>query len=497
MKGQSRESEQWTRIVDDMRLREVVGEYGMDTLISKLSLQEDTGEKLVVAYPEDLPIVWVEVNYVEHIASAAERVLGGVRSIELVPAAAAPEDASAPAADASPRPEPRDMQEALLPLEFAEEATAAEQVEPLLAAVAPPAPRKRRIARSVAPFNSGLNEDYTFDNFVVGPNTEFAYSVARSLAEGSGRPYNPLFIYGASGLGKTHLLHAIGNAIRRREEDARVLYVTSEEFTNGYIAATASLKTLNSFRAKYRELDVLIMDDIQFLAKKGKTQDEFFHTFNTLFSAGKQIILSADCRATEVAGMGDRLTSRLAQGLSVTLTPPEYETRMDILRNKRRQWKSELVGDDVLDYLAKSITGDVRRLEGALTCISSFVSFSRKKLTVADARMQLQSYLSDAPVGRLSIKNIQQCVADEFHLRVADLNGRRRTANIAHPRQIAMFLARHHTNSSLQDIGAAFGGRDHGTVIHATRTIEQKMQDDADLRATMNRLLTTLGSGAM
>ena len=475
MKGQNREKDLWLRIMEDVRRRGDVGEYGVETFLSKLSLREDTGTKLLLEYPEGLAIMWVEINYMDHLVNSAAHVLGAARSIELVPAE-------------------KEEEPAVLPLEFSDEPAdeqQPEQAEPTL----PAPPRKRRAIRSVAPFNSGLNEDYTFDNFVVGDNSEFAYAAAKAVAENPGKLYNPLFIHGGSGLGKTHLLQAIGNAIRARREDARVLYVTSEEFTNGYIDAISRKgDAMSNFRKKYRRADVLLIDDVQFLAQKDKTQDEFFHTFNSLFSSGKQIVLSADCAATDVIGMDDRLTSRFGQGLSVALSAPAYETRMAILRNKCRQWKSELIGDDVLDFLAKSITRDVRRLEGALTCLASLASFSHRQPTVAEARMQLKSYMSDEPVARLSIKTIQECVADEFQLRVADLNGRRRTANIAHPRQLAMFLARHHTGCSLQDIGAAFGGRDHGTVIHATRTIEQKMQEDADLRSTVNRLLATMGA---
>ena len=473
MKGRDREKDLWARIMEDVRRRGDVGAFGVESLLSKLSLREDTGTKLLVEYPEGLHVTWVEINYTDHLTLSAAHVLGAARSIEFVPA------------------EPP-AKEALLPLDFpAEEPAAAslsEQVEPT------PAPKRKRV-RSVASFNSGLNEDYTFDNFVVGSNNEFAHAAAKALTTTPGHLYNPLFIHGASGLGKTHLLHAIGNALRSRNEDIRVLYVTSEEFTNGYIDAIAC-KGWSSFRNKYRQADVLLIDDIQFLAKKEKAQEEFFHTFNKLLSSGKQIVLSADCAAADVTGLDDRLTSRFEQGLSVALSPPAYETRLAILRNKRRQWKSELIGDDVLDFLAKSITRDVRRLEGALTCLASIASFSNQQPTINEARMQLKGYLNEEPVLRLSIKNIQQCVADEFNLRVTDLNGKRRTAAIAHPRQIAMFLARHHTGSSLQDIGAAFGGRNHATVIHATRTIEQKIQEDADLRITLNRLLSTLGAPA-
>ena len=471
MKPENRESELWERIIDDVRLREDVGEYGVKSYLSKLTLRADTGTKLILEYPKRMPIVWVELNYVDAIVHSVSRLLGEARSVELVEAGAE---------DAPPAEKPQ----------AAEEASAVTAPLP-----PPPAPRKSRAPRSVPHFNSGLNEDYTFDNFVVGDNSRFAYIAAKNIVENPGKLYNPLFIHGGPGLGKTHLLQSIGNMIRKNNEEARVLYVTGEDFANDYIdALSRKVAGLNNLRRKYRKADVLLIDDIQFLAQKDKTQDEFFHTFNALFASGKQIVLCADCPASDVIGMDERLTSRFEQGLSVALQPPAYETRVAILRSKRAQWKTGLVSDEVLDFLAKNITRSVRRLEGALTRLASFASFSHHSPTVAEARLQLRDFFREETTSTLTIKDIQQCVADEFEIRVADLNGRRRTANIAHPRQIAMFLARHHTACSLQDIGAAFGGRDHGTVIHATRTIESKMRQDEELKSRITRMLSTLGA---
>ncbi len=481
MKTDSRESETWTRIVEDMRHSGDVGTYGIESYMSQLKLKEDTGTKLVIEYPVDLPIMWVELNYADCIINSATRVLGEGRTLEFVAAA---RGKGAQESDSAQEETPF----LNLPLEKTE---ASEQV----ANVPQKRTKKRtRTARTVSSFNTGLNEDYSFDTFIVGENSEFAFAAAKALVENPERLYNPLFIHGASGLGKTHILQAIGNALRERDEEARVLYVTSEDFTNSYIDALSRKgEALSNFRKKYRKADVLLIDDIQFLAQKGKTQDEFFHTFNALFESGKQIVLTADCPAADVIGLDDRLTSRFEQGLSVTLLPPAYETRMAILRAKSRAWRSQLVGDEVLDFLAKNITRSVRRLEGALTRLATFASFSHHSPSVAEARAQLRDFLHEESGGRLSIRDIQQCVADEFRLRVADLNGRRRTAGIAHPRQVAMFLARHHTACSLQDIGLAFGGRDHGTVIHAARTVEKKLEQDTDLRASLNRIKAALG----
>ncbi len=463
-----KEDELWERIMDDMKLRGEVGAYGFDAYISKLSLRADTGTKLVLEYPADMSLDWLEINYAEVLALSAARVLNAARRIEFVTADCVP--ANSEQAEGSEEPAP-----AAGPAKSGGKKPAAGKHSAR--------PRRRVL------LNSGLNEDYRFDNFVVGGSNEFAYAAALAVAQADARRYNPLFIHGASGLGKTHLLQAIGNAIRERDEDTQVLYVTSEDFTNAYIDALAKKgDALASFRRKYRKADVLLIDDVQFLARKDKTQEELFHTFNALFASGKQIVLSADCAASEITRMDERLTSRFEQGLVVSLAPPSLETRIAILRNKRRQWKSELISDEVIDFLAGNITRSVRRLEGAFTRLATLASFSRRRTTVAEARMQLKDMLHEERGTHVTIEEIQRRVAEEFDIRLSDINGRRRTANIAHPRQVAMYLARKHTESSLQDIGAAFGGRDHGTVIHAARSVEQKLEKDSALRELVTRL---------
>ncbi len=459
---QKKERELWALIVDDMKRRGEVGEYGFDAYISKLSLRADTGTSLLLEHPADLPIDWLELNYAEHIIHSAARVLDAARSLQFIAEGSAgePEEAPAPAPEAPAHP--------------AREAKVKKA----------PSPRKPRTM-----LNSGLNSDYRFDNFVVGSSNEFAYAAALAVAQSGGSRYNPLFIHGGSGLGKTHLLNAIGNAICEREPNTQVLYITSEDFTNAYIDALGKKgEAINSFRRKYRKADVLLIDDVQFLARKDKTQEELFHTFNTLFGSGKRIVLSADCAASDITLMDERLTSRFEQGLAVTLMPPCLETRIAILRNKRRESKADFISDEVIDFLARSITRSVRRLEGAFISLASYSSFSRHRVTVAEARMLLKDKLREEKGQRVTIEDIQRLVAEEFDVRIADLNGRRRTANIAHPRQVAMYLARRHTDISLQDIGAAFGGRDHGTVIHAARTVEQKLHADAGLREQLTRL---------
>ncbi len=463
---QKKEDELWERIMADMRLRGEVGAYGFDAYISKLSLRADTGTKLLLEYPADMSLDWLEINYAEVMALSAARVLDASRRIEFIAAGNIPTNSEQAEEAHEPSPAP------------------ANKGRTKAAGTPKPSRTHRRLL-----LNSGLNEDYRFDNYVVGSSNEFAYAAALAVAQADARRYNPLFIHGASGLGKTHLLQAIGNAIRERDENTQVLYVTSEDFTNAYIDALSKKgEALNSFRRKYRRADVLLIDDVQFLARKDKTQDELFHTFNALFASGKQIVLSADCPASEITRMDERLTSRFEQGLVVSLTPPCLETRIAILRNKRRQWKSELISDEVIDFLAHNITRSVRRLEGAFTRLATMASFSRRRTTVAEARMQLKDMLHEERGTQITIEEIQRRVAEEFDIRLADINGRRRTANIAHPRQVAMYLARKHTESSLQDIGAAFGGRDHGTVIHAARTVEQRLAEDSALRELVTRI---------
>lgn len=463
MNHQEKEKALWEEIMEDLRVQGNVAAYGFETYISQLTLKKDTGTKLILEYPAGMLVEWVESYYAADITMSASRVLQAARELEFVQAAVDEAPQSTPAPQAAPT---------------------------TFSPVVSKKTQSRKKTQGKAKYDSGLNPDLTFDNFVVGSNSEFAVAAARAVVNAPSSMYNPLFIHGASGLGKTHLLCAIGNAMREKDENVRVQYVTSEDFTNTYIDAISRKgDALSNFRSKYRKADVLLIDDIQFLSQKDKTQEEFFHTFNALLASGKQIVLASDCPAADISRLDDRLTSRFEQGLTVALTVPDLETRIAILRQKRRMWKGNLISDEVLEYLAKNITKSVRRLEGALIRLATFASFAQKKPTVMEARLQLRDMLQeDKNVSDISISDIQNLVAQEFKIRVADINGRRRTANVAHPRQIAMYLARKHTQSSLQDIGAAFGGRDHGTVIHATKTIEDKMGYDASLTEIINRL---------
>ncbi len=450
----------WKHIIEELRHDPAIGDYGINCNFAQLSLREDTGAELIIEYPSDFLIAWVEVNYMDSLKAAVAKVLNEDREIQFV-------------VDATDEPAAKPV----------EEQTVVKAVKKTRA------PRRLKTAGHI----SGLNSDFRFENFIVGPNNDFAHVAAQTVATSRTRVYNPLFIHGGPGLGKTHMLHAIGNAITEKNENKRVLYVTSEDFTNSYIDAMAKKgDSLANFRKKYRNVDVLLIDDIQFMARKEKTQEEFFHTFNALFASNKQIILSSDCPASEITTMDKRLTSRFDQGMVVSITKPSLETRIAILRDKRSLWKTELVSDEVLEFLAQHITSSVRHLEGALTRMATFASFNRRISTIDDARTQLHDLITNEATNRLSIQDIQKQVAEAFDVRIAELNGRRRTAHVAHSRQVAMYLSRQLTDHSLQDIGEAFGGRDHGTVIHAARAVESKMEKDASLRELIARMTNSM-----
>ena len=450
----------WEHIVEDMCTQGQAGGYGSD-LVSRLRLIEDTGSKLIIEYPSDLPLIWLEVNYSESIAHSASRVLEGTRELEYIEAGSKPEEKAE-----EPCPAPEEMVK-----ETPQRRTAT-----------------RQRSSAAGKMQTQLNADYTFDNYVVGANNQLAYAAAQALVNTQERIFNPLFIYGNSGMGKTHLMHAIGNALRARRENVRVLYVTSEQFTNAYIEAIRKRgDALELFRKKFRKVDVLLIDDVQFMARADKTQEEFFHTFNALFESGKQIVLSADCPASRITRMDDRLKTRFSQGMTVELTAPCYEMRMAILRQKMQRWKTNMLSNEVIEFLARNITQSVRALEGALVRTSTIASFSNSCPSIAFLRTNLADLMvQQAAASGITIADIKQRVANEFGLRVEDLDSRRRLASLAHPRQVAMFLARRHTSCSLQDIGAAFG-RDHSTVLHALRNVESKLSSDAALRDMMGR----------
>jgi chromosomal replication initiator protein len=350
---------------------------------------------------------------------------------------------------------------------------------------ADPEPVERPAAAS-AGRDLHFNPRNTFDTFVVGANNHFAHGASLAVAQTPGKSYNPLFLYGGVGLGKTHLLHAIGQHVAGHKRNARVAYVSSEKFTNEFIDAIQN-NQLVRFRRKYRQTDVLLIDDIQFLSGKERIQEEFFHTFNALHEAHKQIVLTCDRPANEIQGLEQRLVSRFEWGLSTDLQPPDVETRVAILRKKEKMMGVQLPAE-VINFIAQRIRTNIRRLEGALTRIACYASLTNTTVTVDRAEALLRELLQEEGRHTITIEAIQKKVAEHFDIRIADMTSRRRPENIAFPRQIAMYLARQLTDSSLNVIGEAFGGRDHGTVLHAYRLVKDRMEVDANVRQTVNFL---------
>jgi chromosomal replication initiator protein len=326
----------------------------------------------------------------------------------------------------------------------------------------------------------GFNSKNTFESFVVGSNNNFAHAAALAVANAPGKSYNPLFLYGGVGLGKTHLLHAIGQHVATQRKGAKVAYLSSEKFTNEYIDAIQN-NQLAKFRKKYRQTDVLLIDDIQFLAGKERIQEEFFHTFNALHENRRQIVMTCDRPVGELENLEQRLVSRFEWGLVTDLQPPDVETRVAIIRKKESSLGIQLP-DEVTNFLAQRIRANIRRLEGALIRIASYATLTGKKMTVALAEELLRDLLNEEGRFVLSAEVIQKKVADHYDIRVGDMVSKRRPENIAFPRQVAMYLTRQLTEHSLTVIGESFGGRDHGTVLHACRLVKDRMEIDANVR---------------
>lgn len=336
-----------------------------------------------------------------------------------------------------------------------------------------------------------LNPEFTFANFVEGKSNQLARAAAQQVAENPGRAYNPLFIYGGVGLGKTHLMHAVGNMLKEKKPNARVAYVHSERFVGDMVKALQH-NSINEFKSAYRSLDALLIDDIQFFAGKDRSQEEFFHTFNALFEAQQQIILTCDRYPKEVDGLEERLKSRFGWGLTVAVEPPELETSVAILMSKAALGGSELP-EDVAFFMAKRIRSNVRELEGALRRVVANSKFTGRAVTLEFAKESLRDLL--ALQDRLvTIENIQKTVADYYKIRVADLLSKRRNRSIARPRQMAMALAKELTTHSLPEIGDAFGGRDHTTVLHACRVIKSLRESEVKSTEEYQNLLRTLTS---
>ena len=410
--------------------------------------------------PGQIHQLWIESNFLGLLRSTGLLAFGGERTVRFIFA-----DEAAPADD--------------LPL---------------------PAPKKTPVVEpepetDATPTHatSGMNPRNTFDSFVVGANNQYARAACKAVGDQPGKTYNPLFLYGGVGLGKTHLMQAIGHHIYAKKKGAKVFYVTSEKFTNDFIDALQS-NTIVKFRKRYRQADVLLIDDIQFLSGRERSQEEFFHTFNTLFDGHKQIVLSSDRPPAELDGLEARLVSRFDWGLTAELQPPDTETRVAILRKKSQSLEIHLDAD-ILNYLADRVRTNVRRLEGALTRVASYASLSGQQPTVEKIEHLLKDILQEEARRSVTIEQIQKRVAEHYDVRIADMTSKRRPANIAYPRQVAMYLARELTKTSLSEIGEAFGGRDHGTVLHAHRLVKERIRAEEKTRQTVSFLEAQLHRG--
>ncbi|HED64206.1 MAG TPA: chromosomal replication initiator protein DnaA [Planctomycetes bacterium] len=493
--------ELWNRVLQVVQ--ESIRREQYETWFQRTALLSLDDNRIVVAAHNNFTRDWLARYYVDELSEAVEKVLGGRRAIEFE---VDPERAGGVSRSENPD-SPAESATARTPNARTYDARTA-----TLHPVAPPetpTPGRRNARRTTYPTPAAralgpqstptdgaqrglldasdvsLNPNYVFENYVVGPCNRFAHAACLGAAESPGRLYNPLFLHGSVGLGKTHLLQSLCHTILQREQGARILYLSCETFVNHFIGALEN-GDLAKFRTKYRNVDLLVVDDIHLLANKERTQEEFFHTFNTLYNAGKQIVLSSDSPPPDIPTLQERLVSRFKWGLVTEIEPPCYETRMAILKRKSKERGRELP-DDVAAFLAERIDNNIRELEGAVTKVIGYAALSGQEISLQLVRQCLRELFSTR-TSQTSMEDIMGAVCDHFGLKPTDLQSRKRTNAIAYPRQIAMYLARKLTPMSLGDIGGYLGGRDHTTVIHAVRKITKRTADDPSCRDLLARL---------
>ncbi|MES9966783.1 MAG: chromosomal replication initiator protein DnaA [Sedimenticola sp.] len=451
----------WNKCVD--RLEGELSPQQFNTWIRPLQTV-DEGACIRLLAPNQFVLNWVKNHYLSHINQFLSDLAGGT------PPEVVLEIGSKAKAEKEKRPEQPS-------------GNVAEQKNPL--------PRVR-VKPSGEPIHSNLNRDFTFDTFVEGKSNQLARAASMQIGENPGTVYNPLFIYGGVGLGKTHLMHAVGNTILEKNPQARVIYLHSETFVAEMVKALQH-NTIDDFKRRYRSVNALLIDDVQFFAGKERSQEEFFHTFNALFESQQQIILSSDRFPKEVAGLEERLKSRFGWGLTVAIEPPDLETRVAILKSKADQLFGVDLPNEVAFFIGKRVRSNIRELEGALRRIVANSEFTGRPITQEFAKDALRDMLA-AQDKQVTIENIQKTVGEYFKIRTSDLLSAKRSRTIARPRQIAMTLAKELTSHSLPEIGEAFGGRDHTTVLYATRKVAELKESDTRIAEDYANLLRTLTS---
>jgi chromosomal replication initiator protein len=476
---------QWHRVRS--RLRAELGEATFNSWFKLLDVEYVSPQKVTLKVPTRFVRSWIETHYLSRILDHWRKEDEAVRQIDVAVQSVMTARSEAPAQRSQPVTPQRgaDTSMSANPSHGQSHAQSYGQSRDSNGNVE---------QRNRDDVGAPLDPRYTFDNFVVGKSNELAHAAARRVTEGDDTAFNPLFLYGGVGLGKTHLMHAIAWETRRRDPDRRVLYISAEKFMYQFIRALRFKDTM-AFKQQFREVDVLMVDDIQFIAGKESTQEEFFHTFNTLIDRNHQVIISADRSPSDLEGIEDRIRSRLGWGLVADIHPTDYELRLGILQSKAeslsRSNKNTEIPQSVLEFLAQRVASNIRVLEGALNKVVAFASFSGKPVTLDMAKEVLRDLLRTSE-RRITIDEIQRKVADYYNVRMGDMLSARRSRAVARPRQIAMYLAKQLTTRSLPEIGRKFGGRDHTTVIHAVKKVEQLRESDPSIEEDVDLLQRSL-----
>lgn len=473
----------WQNVISELQNLFPADVYEM--WFSELVCTLETDSKIVLEANSEFNAIWIENNFLDIIAQQARSFAGTAVQVAI-------EVANPKVAEGAP-----DEQDGAGRQSAAAGKNAAGGIagNRYVGSGASQDSRADRSAAAVIPNRAPthrtlINPVNTFDNFVVGSGCQLAHAASIAVANAPGRAYNPLFVFGETGLGKTHLMHAVAHQMLINNPSARIAYVSTEKFTNEFIHAIRENK-LTKFRQYYRNVDALLVDDIHFLSGKESTQEEFFHTFNDLFESGRQIFLASDRPANEIERLENRLISRFQWGLVTDIQAPDYETRVAILRNKAAAMHLDL-DDEIMDFLAERVSRNVRRMEGALTRIAGYDNLIARKLDLGAVERLLSDLLYEEAASKVTIDEIQKKVSDYYKLRYSELVGRRRTSAIVFPRQVAMYICRMLTSDPLKSIGDAFGGRDHGTVIHACKQVENMMEQDGSVKRGVDYLIKQL-----